>query len=71
MILRVHYNGLVYLGVRTVHQFGIHLVLITVGASYSGTAYGFSVIPHKFTAVFMLHSGQFFMPPLPLSHLAI
>jgi hypothetical protein len=30
-----------------------------------------SAIPHKFTAVFMLHNGQFFMFPLPLNHLVI
>lgn len=33
----------------------------------------FSAIPHKFTAVFMLHKvhGQFFMLQLPLNHLVI
>jgi len=56
MMLRVHYNGLVYLGFTAIHQFGTHLVLIRDGASYSGITCGFSQPFHANLQLFLCYT---------------
>ena len=56
MILRVHYKGLVYLGFTAIHQFGIHLVLIMVGASYSEITCGFSQPVHTNLQLYLCYT---------------